>query len=171
MWTFPIVFRALCPLDSIVQAGGRCNREMKLKDAQGQPARGQVVIFTPEDNSLPRGIYATATGQTAVRLASLPLDALATDPDIFANYFSQLFQLTSTDHSRKRESTIQEDRNELRFREVSRKARVIEDEGMPVVVPYGKGKELINRDTHPRVSCRGGHASTGMTSGHCNASW
>lgn len=147
---FPMVFRALCPLDSIVQAGGRCNREMKLQDAQGQPMRGQVVIFTPEDNSLPRGIYATATGQTAVRLASLPLDALATDPDIFANYFSQLFQLTSTDYSGKGESTIQEDRTELRFREVSRKARVIEDEGMPVIVPYESttdpsqsGKKLI----------------------------
>lgn len=140
---FPVVFRALGPLDSIVQAAGRCNREMKLTDERGQPSLGKVTIFTPQDYSLPRGIYKTATEQTAVSLTSIPTESLGTNPDIFGNYFSQLFQLIPTDHARKRESTIQEDREELRFREVSRKARVIEEDGAPVVVPYRKGKELI----------------------------
>jgi CRISPR-associated endonuclease/helicase Cas3 len=127
---FPVVFRALGPLDSIVQAAGRCNREMKLEDERGQPAMGQVIVFTPENHSLPAGIYKTATGQTAALLASTPVASLATHPEIFATYFSQLFQLTATD-----ECKIQDDRQELRFREVSRKAKVIED-GVPVVVPY-----------------------------------
>ena len=139
---FPVVFRALGPLDSIVQAAGRCNREMKLQDECGQPALGQVVVFTPENHSLPAGVYKTATDQTALSLASLPIESLGTRPEIFATYFSQLFELTPTDHARRRECTIQEDRQELRFREVSRKAKVIED-GVPVVVPYGKGKERI----------------------------
>ncbi|OFW37587.1 MAG: CRISPR-associated endonuclease Cas3'' [Acidobacteria bacterium RIFCSPLOWO2_12_FULL_60_22] len=141
---FPVVFRALGPLDSIVQAAGRCNREMKLTDEQGQPSYGKVVIFEPADHSLPRGIYKTATDHTAVRLADLPISSLGCNPDIFGDYFSQLFQLTSTDHARLRESTIQDDRKMLLFREVSRKARVIEDDGVPVIVPYGEGKKLID---------------------------
>ena len=146
---FPVVFRALGPLDSIVQAAGRCNREMKLKDECGQPTLGQVIVFTPEKHSLPAGIYKSATDQTAVALVNMPLESLGTRPEIFAAYFSQLFQITSTDYDRRRECTIQDDRRELRFREVSRKAKVIED-GEPVVVPYEikedpsrSGKRLI----------------------------
>jgi len=140
---FPIVFRALGPLDSIVQAAGRCNREGKRRDDEGRPCRGEVIIFEPEEHSLPSGVYKTATQQTATFLTRISDESLATNPGIFGDYFSQLFQLTPTDHARKRESTIQEDRGELRFREVSRKARVIEEDGMPVVVPYARGKELI----------------------------
>lgn len=140
---FPVVFRALGPLDSIVQAAGRCNREMKLTDEQGRPSYGKVIIFEPADHSLPRGIYKTATDQTAVRLNDLPISSLGYNPSIFADYFSQLFQLAPTDHARQHECTVQEDRENLRFREVSRKVKVIDDDGVPVIVPYGKGKQLI----------------------------
>jgi CRISPR-associated endonuclease/helicase Cas3 len=150
---FPVVFRALGPLDSIGQAAGRCNREMKLADDQGRPVRGKVVIFEPADHSVPPGIYKTATEHTTSRLAGLSMEELATNPDVYGSYFSQLFQMASTDYNRRRESTIQDDRKELRFRQVSRKARVIEKEGMPVVAPYAKGKELIeeirNREPQP----------------------
>lgn len=138
---FPVVFRALGPLDSIVQAGGRCNREGRLVDTQGKPVRGKVIMFSPQDPSMPSGVYRTATEKTVGFLD--PLDSLPANPEIFARYFSQLFQIVPTDHSRQRETTIQEDRQNLRFREVSSKAKVIRDDGVPVVVPYRKGKEVI----------------------------
>jgi CRISPR-associated endonuclease/helicase Cas3 len=134
---FPVVFRALGPLDSIVQAAGRCNREGRL------PVPGRVVIFTPTEPAVPPGIYKTATGHTESLLARIPLESLQSDPELFGNYFSGLFQLTDTDHARRRESTIQEDREQLRFKEVARKAKVIEDDGRPVVVPFGRGREKI----------------------------
>lgn len=60
---FPLVMRALAPLDSIVQAAGRADREGKLTAELGRAA-GEVVVFLPEDNRLPPHEYKEATGRT-----------------------------------------------------------------------------------------------------------
>jgi CRISPR-associated endonuclease/helicase Cas3 len=49
---FPCVWRAMAPLDSIIQAAGRCNREGHIKGAGGR-----VVIFTPKEGKCPPGAY------------------------------------------------------------------------------------------------------------------
>ncbi|MCC6415010.1 MAG: CRISPR-associated helicase Cas3' [Opitutaceae bacterium] len=129
---FPEVWRALGPLDSIVQVAGRCNRE-------GRRAAGTVHIFRPDDHKLPRGVYSAAADQAALTLAALgdaatAAEQLATGSRIFAGYFQSLYDVVNTDHARPGEPTIQEDRKLLRYREVSRKARVIEDSGTPGIV-------------------------------------
>jgi len=134
---FPVVWRAMGPLDSIVQVAGRCNREGKL------PGLGTVHIFTPDDNKLPQGIYSTATGQAAVTLGRLGIEAtnrLATDPSIFTQYFSELFQLSNTDTRE-----IKQDREGFRFRTVAEKAVVIKDSGTPVVIPVGYASHYLER--------------------------
>ncbi|MDR0536308.1 MAG: CRISPR-associated endonuclease Cas3'' [Puniceicoccales bacterium] len=136
---FPEVWRAMGPLDSIAQVAGRCNRE-------GRRPAGEVHIFTPEDNKLPPGIYSTATGQTEVMLRSLGENAagqLATDPAVFGRYFNMLFGLVDTDHAKRGENTIQKERENLRFRTVAERARVIQDNGRPVVIPIGKARRHI----------------------------
>jgi CRISPR-associated endonuclease/helicase Cas3 len=134
---FPVVWRALAPLDSIVQAAGRCNRENRLMDESGQPKLGEVIVFIPEKHSLPSGIYKAATGLTAGLLESLEADALTSDPALFERYFDQLYQSTPTDRE------IQNEREALHFREVSRLARVIEDDTQAVIVPYGRAIEIV----------------------------
>lgn len=134
---FPAVWRALGPLDSIVQAAGRCNRENNLCDADGNPTLGEVIVFRPEDNKLPPGIYKTATDLTATLLAGNDANALSTDHTLFEHYFDQLHQLVPVD------SDIQNERGKLHFRKVADKARVIKDETQAVIVPYGKGIDLI----------------------------
>lgn len=137
---FPVVLRAMGPLDSIVQAAGRCNREGVLRDEQGNLCRGKVFIFSPSDGGLPPGIYNRGTSITP---AYLDLERIAEDPVIFSEYFHELYQITPTDYCRHGQHTIQEDRAAFRFRKVAEHARVIKDETISVIVPYGKGKEMI----------------------------
>jgi len=146
---FPIVYRALGPLDSIVQAAGRCNREGRLTDADGRLALGQVVVFQPEEHNLPRGVYSKATDITAILLMHTKADDLAQNHELFGEYFDQLCQLTETDKEQ-----IQADRAELKYRDVASKARVISNDTKPVIVPYGKGVEIIN-DIRTRQAPKG----------------
>jgi CRISPR-associated endonuclease/helicase Cas3 len=44
---FPVVFRAIGPLDSIIQAAGRADREGILTARQGTPA-GRVIVLCPK---------------------------------------------------------------------------------------------------------------------------
>ncbi len=141
---FPAVWRAMGPLDSIVQVAGRCNRK-----GSHSPKESFVHVFTPADEKkLPPGIYSTATQQAAITLTGLGGDAaekLATSPDIFHDYFTRLYAITSTDYDKRGEASIQEERANLHFRKVAEKAKVIEDRGQPVVIPVGRARHLIDK--------------------------
>jgi len=118
---FPVVFRALGPLDRIVQAAGRCNREGHLPE-------GRVVVFRPEAGGMPLGAYATATGVTETMLAAGPIDP--DDPETFARYFDRLFPLLDLDRP-----GIRAMRQRFAFEEVATAFQMIED-GVSVLVPY-----------------------------------
>lgn len=137
---FPTVWRALGPLDSIVQTAGRCNRE-------GRSERGNVHVFRPVDHKIPSGVYSVATGQAAIAVSHFKSpeeaeEALATDPEIFTGYFHGLYQSVDTD-LREDGYTIQQERERLNFRTVGRRATVIDNDTQPVIVTYGTGKRLV----------------------------
>ena len=136
---FPAVWRALGPLDSIVQAAGRCNRENRLLDAAGNLTLGEVIIFVPEEHKLPPGVYRTASDITASLLTSVESDVLATDHTLFEKYFGQLYQFVPTDID------IQRERGKLHFRKVAELARVIKDDTQPVIAPYRDGSEIVEQ--------------------------
>ncbi len=130
---FPLVYRALGPLDSIVQAAGRCNREGRL------PGKGRVVVFRPADAKLPGGVYRVATDIAARRLGhQSSTNDLSGDPDLFRRYFGELFQDVPTDHQ------LQDDREALRFREVAHKAKVISDDTQAVIAPVEEAAEKVD---------------------------
>lgn len=139
---FPVVYRALGPLDALIQAAGRCNRENKMK------SKGELVIFTPEEHALPPGAYSAATSVTSNflkswRLNEKDLSEILTDPEVFAEYFSKLFPFIAESSSSA--LSLQQDRRAFCYREVSKKAKVITDEGTSVVVPYGNAQVLVDQ--------------------------
>lgn len=139
---FPVVYRAMGPLDSIVQSAGRCNREGLLVGKNGEPRFGEVIVFSPQDGGLPQGIYSTATNIAATYL---DIARLATDPELFKEYFTELYQVTPTDYQRRGSYTIQQERAAFNFRKVDAMAKVIKDDSIAVVVPYGKAVDIIEK--------------------------
>jgi len=90
---FPVVYRALAPLEAIAQAAGRCNRHARQ-------ATGKLVIFTPVDDRdpYPPG-YGKAAQATLYYLKQLrgdnrsKLATLLSDPDGITEYFRLLYSL------------------------------------------------------------------------------
>ncbi len=128
---FPTVWRALGPLDRIVQAAGRCNRE-------GLREKGKVVLFEPADGGMPGGPYKEGLRQ-ALKIIREKGPQELRRPEVYHEYFVKLFENVKLD-----EKCIQPDRADLDYPEVARKYKLIEDDTMPVVVPYGDG--LIRLD-------------------------
>jgi CRISPR-associated endonuclease/helicase Cas3 len=128
---FPVVYRALGGLDSIVQAAGRCNREGRLEI-------GHVVVFRAA-TSPPRGTprRAMEVTESLLREAGGTLDPC--DPNLFENYFRMLYLAENQDVKR-----IQTLRQEFNFASVGREFRLIEDGfTQSVIVPYGKAEECL----------------------------
>jgi len=127
---FPEVWRATGPLDRIVQAAGRCNRE-------GLRVTGKVVIFDPVEGGAPRGPYKVGLEQARFLLETQPIDRLH-DPEIFRDYFKRVFDIVDTDRKR-----IQSYRAELNYPEVASRYRLIESDTVSVVAPYGEGLQRL----------------------------
>ena len=131
---FPVVFRARGPLDAVIQAAGRCNREGRL------PAPGRMVVFEPEDDKMPPGPYRTGADLTRVIVSGG--DADLSDPAVVQRYSHLLLgDMVDTDAR-----GIQELRRELDFPEVAQRFRMVDHDAYDVVVSYGTAAERARVD-------------------------
>jgi len=120
---FPVVFRAVAPLDRVAQSAGRCNRENR----RSQP--GMVYLFKPEQGKTPSRAYRTGMTE-AERLLDLP-DTDLHDPDLYLRYFRILYDDLDPDAKK-----VQNERSRFNFETVARVVRLIEDDTVAVVVRY-----------------------------------
>jgi CRISPR-associated endonuclease/helicase Cas3 len=133
---FPVVLRSLAGLDAIAQAAGRCNRE-------GQLERGKVQVFVPPEPS-PPGLLLKAEQATRELLSTHQEPALS--PEMF-DRFSRLLlsKVNSWDKADMHSLLMPGGQLEFRFREAAEKFRLIDNDGLPVIVRWGKSHDLIDQ--------------------------
>jgi CRISPR-associated endonuclease/helicase Cas3 len=133
---FPVVFRSLAGLDAIAQAAGRCNREGRL-------GRGEVQVFVPPESS-PPGLLLKAEQATRELLALNAEPALS--PEMFDRFSRLLLAKVNTwDKENIRHLLTPSNQLELRFREAADKFRLIDNDGLPVIVRWGDSPDLIDK--------------------------
>ena len=129
---FPVVFRALAPLESIIQSAGRCNREGKM------PALGKVFLFQLEGGGMPDQLYHT-TAQYAKSMISDDVDLLH-QHNAFETYYRQVVSLF-VDPDRYK---IEKAREEYKFKTVAESYNLIEKCTIPIFIKdYNKDSLAI----------------------------
>ncbi len=129
---FPLVYRAMGPLDRIVQVAGRCNRH----GMRSEP--GRVIIFEPRDGSMPRGTYKAGT-RVAERLLARDGPAGLSDPRLYTEYFELVFSNANLD-----EKGIQGFRRALDYPETADRFRFIQPT-VSAVVQYGEAESKLRQ--------------------------
>ncbi|GAA2579919.1 CRISPR-associated helicase/endonuclease Cas3 [Dactylosporangium fulvum] len=141
---FPVAFRAVGPPESMAQVAGRCNREGNLGDRGGL-----VVIFGPADGGLPPS-YPTQIHKALVHFG--PDKAEPEDQAALAAYFPELYRTLGIEDRGSPAKVIASNRRKWDFiavadgplkspggtqRDRERAFRMITDDTVPVLVPYG----------------------------------
>ena len=121
---FDTVLRAEAPLDAVIQAAGRCNREGKLEGL------GRVVVFKPPDDASPPGVY--RSGRDVSRVVQRFPNFDPNDPETVRTYFDLLFGMVVHPD----EHSIQGLRERLDYPAVGERFRMITDNTYDVVVDY-----------------------------------
>ena len=145
---FPVVMRAWGPLDAIIQAAGRCNREGRRKEP------GRLQVFLPEDEAYPPGGYEQAAqvakmlfrrfGETAMNLD---------DPGFITAYYRELYDLAgiaTAPATREILDAIQAGS----FPDVAQLYRLIKQDAINVLVPYTPRLALFDY-LHAKADARG----------------
>ncbi|MFJ6200132.1 CRISPR-associated helicase Cas3' [Micromonospora sp. NPDC092111] len=139
---FPVVFRAMAPADSLLQAAGRANREGRM--AHG----GRVVVFAPQDGGQP------PTYKTLVGCAGRQFGPGKADPDdleALGRYYRNVYDTLTLADGQHVGQRIQAARQQWEFETVAdgpmdastgrrnRKLafRMIDDDAINVVTPQG----------------------------------
>ena len=127
---FDTVYRALAPLESIIQAAGRCNRNGTL------PGLGHVVVFRPVEEGYPGNWYQNAA-ETVRRLCKeQQIDVH--DPEQISRYYQSVFSELQ-DKRELREALLDSD-----YAAAAQAYRLIDEKGVQVIVPYSGRMELFN---------------------------
>jgi CRISPR-associated endonuclease/helicase Cas3 len=132
---FPMVLREMGPLEAIIQAAGRCNREGLLNAPDGSPG-GRVLVFRsaaalaePAKYYPPDRWY--KAGRDVVETAFLNAGRRPSidSPQDIREYFERLYRTGTLDAH-----CLQTLRERGDFDSVARHYRLIDDDGVPVVV-------------------------------------
>jgi len=135
---FPVVWRALAGLESIIQSAGRCNREGRLDT-------GDVFVFEPEptrDSQAPPDIRQRGgIARNVLRRSEDP-----TALDTFRAYCERLYWITDDGLDGKQvlaKIAAGGRRLEFPFEEIANDFRLIDTHQQPIVVPWGDAEQVL----------------------------
>jgi CRISPR-associated endonuclease/helicase Cas3 len=124
---FPVVFRAMAGLDSIVQAAGRCNREGKLDGV------GNVHIFVPPTGA-PPGLLRHAEQTCRVVWSRVGDLDDAFDVGLFNDYFRRLYGDGNLDAKGICDALRVGPEGDVRFRDAAEAFRLIDEQDSGTVL-------------------------------------
>lgn len=138
---FPVVYRALAPLDAIAQAAGRCNRH-------GRGPLGQVVVFRLKNDASDKGRLYPPGYEEGVDATEVFLNRLATQGDLdgmdilgnpqqIESYYRQFYKLTGKQSAEdETERPLLDAIRAMDFAEVAKQYKLIQNDSIRVLVPY-----------------------------------
>ena len=131
---FDTVYRSLAPLESIVQAAGRCNRNGKL------PNGGRVVVFEPQTDSkrmYPGDFYAKCA-DTVKQLWAENGTLDIHDPYVMTEYNRLIFA------GNVEKPALTAALKEKSYLKTAKEYKLISNEGVQVIVPWEGARELFD---------------------------
>lgn len=135
---FPVLFRAMAPLEGIIQSAGRCNREGSLV------GYGNVYLFKLQDGGMPDKTYAACAG-FAEELIKADIDQLYKH-DIFERYYSHVIDL----YVEPDKYGINDSRKDFNFKVVNDSYRIIQNasEGLFIYNFSEQSRKLLHSLQH-----------------------
>ena len=124
---FDVMYRALAPLEAIIQAAGRCNRNGRIPDG------GEVIVFVPASGGrlYPGNWYAQGASIVAQMFAEKG-NIDINDPVTVQAYYRLLFKNQCDKRA------LIEAINERNYVDTRKEYRLIESKGVQIIVPYEK---------------------------------
>lgn len=143
----PVVYRATAGFDSIAQAAGRCNRE-------GKAPLGTTYVFDTEEPPPPGMLRAAAN--CAKEIWKDGIDPLS--PSAIEQYFQLMYWKHTVDWD-KREimpcmalDKNRPDNLKFQFREIARRYVMIQNEQLPILIPFNrKARQILADLTNPSI--------------------
>ena len=133
---FEKVYRQFAPVDSIIQAAGRSNREGKRSE------KGRIIIFHLEDER-DQSEIATNLGVTRSLLERDGYDSnIFKENETIRRYFFDLYKMTGEFLDQKK---ILEKTQKMYFREASKDMRLIDDWQLSMIIPNEEIKAALDR--------------------------
>jgi CRISPR-associated endonuclease/helicase Cas3 len=132
---FPVVFRAMAPLEAVIQSAGRCNREGNLGELGGK-----VNLFKIQDSGMPDKTYAACAGY-AEEMIKQDINQLH-GHKVFNDYYAQVIRLY-VDPDR---YNINEARKQFNFQTVNDSYHIIRslNEGLYIYNYNDESRQLIH---------------------------
>lgn len=129
---FDVLYRSLAPLEAIIQAAGRCNRNGRI------PEGGQVIIFEPDEDRLyPDQWYGQCAVKVKEMLFSHEIDLQ--NPAHIAEYYQRVFE------DRKDKPELLAALQEKDYAKADKEYTLIDNQGFQVLVPYVQEGALYER--------------------------